>query len=74
MKSAPPHTPHSQWPKDIAARDQKKSGRGVTAQVKQQPGGNWKGANDKVDGQHDGDSGPGASVICAKEIVCSVIS
>lgn len=61
MKSAPPHTPHSQHPKDIAASDQKKSGRGVTAQAKQQPGGNWKGADEKVDGQHGEASEPGGS-------------
>ena len=61
MKSAPPHTPHAKSHEGIAARDQGKPSRAMSAQAEQQPGENRQPADEQVDGQHDGASGLGAS-------------
>ena len=64
MKSAPPHTPHAKGHEGIAASDQGKPRRAMSAQAEQQPG-NRQAADEQVDGQHDGGSGLGASAGCA---------
>lgn len=59
MKSfAPPYTPHAKGHETVAASDQGKTCRAMPKQAKQQPNGNRQAADEQVDGQHDGASGP----------------